>query len=109
MGSDERAGFRRDRFTLLAYGATAYGVFASAALGPLMPFLRDELDISYTTAGLHFTLLACGSILAGASTDRLIGRFGRRTVFWVAGAGLAGAGVFLIIVRHHWARLPPHS
>lgn len=92
--------FRRDRFTLLAYGATAYGVFASAALGPAMPFLRADLEISYTAAGLHFTLLAVGSILAGASTDRALDRFGRRSVFWVAGAGLAVAGGLLIVARH---------
>ena len=42
--------FTRDRFTWLAYLALAYFAYVQATLGPLMPFLRDELGMSYTVS-----------------------------------------------------------
>ena len=34
-------------------------------LGPIMPFLRTELDLDYTVASLHFSAFALGSVLLG--------------------------------------------
>ena len=92
--------FVRDRFTWLAYLMLAYYAYAQATLGPLMPFLRAELDLNYTVAGLHISAFALGMILAGLLGDRWAQRRGRRFVFWAGGAGMA-AGALILAVSHH--------
>ena len=63
-------GFTRDRMTILAYGmAMAFG-YGVAAMGPAMPLMREDLDISRTVGGLHFTALATGAVIAGFVADR---------------------------------------
>ncbi len=87
--------FSRDRFTWMAYFMLAYYAFLLATLGPLMPFLRSELNLNYTVAGLHLSAFALGMIGAGLLTDRLTQRWGRRPVFWLGGLGMALGGVGL--------------
>lgn len=94
-GGDQSHTFARDRLTSLAYGMAASFGFGVAAIGPAMPLLRDDLGISRTVGGLHFTALAVGSIVAGLLVERSIGKHGRRRVFWGGGAG-AAAGALLI-------------
>jgi fucose permease len=89
--------FVRDRFTWLAYLMLAYFAYLQAALGPLMPFLRDELNLNYTLAGLHFSAFALGMVLAGLSGDRLARRWGRWIVFWGGGAGMAAGALCLVL------------
>ncbi|MGA9596311.1 MAG: MFS transporter [Acidimicrobiia bacterium] len=92
---DGSGAFTRDRLTLLVYGmATAFG-FAVAAMGPAMPSMREDLGMSRTVGGLHFTALAAGSVLSGFVVERLIRRWERRRVFWLGGVGVA-AGAALI-------------
>lgn len=91
--------FSRDRFTWLAYFMLAYFAYEQAALGPLMPFLRDELNLSYTVAGLHLTAFAAGMVLAGLTGDALVHRWGRRWVFWGGGAGMAVGALLFISFR----------
>ncbi len=87
--------FIRDRFTWLAYFMLAYYAYLQAALGPLMPFLAAELELSYTLRGLHFSAFALGMIIAGATADRAARYFGRRTLFWGGGAGMV-LGVIIL-------------
>jgi MFS family permease len=54
--------------------------------------LRDELDLSYSTGGLHVAAFAAGSMVAGVISAQLERALGRRTLFWSA-AALMGAGV----------------
>jgi fucose permease len=81
--------FARDRFTWLAYIMLGYYAYVQAILGPSMPFLRTELNLSYTEAGLHFSAFALGMALSGISADRLAHRFGYKTVFWAGAFGMA--------------------
>jgi fucose permease len=83
------ATFVRDRFTWMAYFLLAYFAFTQAALGPLMPFLRTELRLNYTIAGLHLSAFALGMIGAGLTADRLAQRWSRRAIFWGGGFGMA--------------------
>lgn len=92
--------FARDRFTWLAYLMLAYFAYVQATLGPLMPFLRDELDLSYTVSGLHLSAFALGMVLAGALGDALVRRWGRARVLWGGGAGMA-VGIILFVLGHH--------
>jgi fucose permease len=94
--------FVRDRFTWLAYLMLAYFAYLQAELGPLVPFLRDELNLSYTISGLYLSAFSAGMVLAGTIGDRLVQRWGRRRVFWGGGAGMA-VGAVLLILGHHAA------
>jgi predicted MFS family arabinose efflux permease len=94
--------FERDRFTWLAYLMLAYFGYLEATLGPLMPFLRSELHLSYTVSGLHLSAFAFGMVLAGSIGDYLVRFWGRTWVFWGGGAGMA-VGALLFTLGHHAA------
>jgi MFS family permease len=91
--------FSRDRFTWMAYLLAAFFTYLQASWGPLMPFLRDELKLSYTTAGLHFSAFAFGMILAGLSSCRINYLWGSRFAMWGGAAGMA-LGVLFLIISH---------
>jgi fucose permease len=84
-------GFRRDRLTWIAYLMLAWFAYLQAAPGLVIAHLRDELDLSYSTGGLHVAAFAAGSAVAGVVSARLERALGRRTVLWSA-AALMGAG-----------------
>src|SRR4051794_19628462 len=83
--------FRRDRLTWIAYVLLAWFAYLQAAPGLVIVHLRDELDLSYSTGGLHVTAFAAGGLVAGLMSPRLERAIGRRTLFWSA-ATLMGAG-----------------
>jgi MFS family permease len=87
--------FVRDRFTWLAYFMLGYYAYLQAILGPLIPFLRSELNLNYTVAGYHLSGFALGMTIAGFLTDRLVRWWGRYGVFWFGGAGMAIGAVLL--------------
>lgn len=92
--------FIRDRFTWLAYFMLAYYSFTLTIIGPLMPFLRAELKLSYTVTGLHLSGFALGMVIAGLTADRFSHWWGRRPVFWGGGAGMALGAVALALSGH---------
>jgi MFS family permease len=88
--------FQRNRFTWLAYLLLAfYGYFLNI-LGPITPFLKDELKLSYTVSSLHFTAFAIGMLLAGLGGHWLIERVGRGRALWIGASGMS-LGVFLLL------------
>lgn len=91
--------FSRDRFTWLAYLLVAFFAYLQAAWGPLMPFLRAELQLSYTVAGLHFSAFALGMVVAGLSSRQVKAQWGNWFAIWGGAAGMAGA-VLLLVVSH---------
>ena len=60
-----RSDFRRDRLTWVAYVMLAWFAYLQAAPGLVIVHLRDELDLSYSTGGLHVAAFAAGSMVAG--------------------------------------------
>ena len=99
-------GFARDQATWMTYGLVGYFAFMETALGPIMPFLRTELDLDYTTASLHFSAFALGGIVIGLSGDRLLSLWGRWAALWGGAFGMAAGGVFLIVVPSVWGTVP---
>jgi MFS family permease len=83
--------FRRDRLTWIVYVVRAWFAYLQAAPGLVIGHLRDELDLSYSTGGLHVAAFAAGSMVGGVISARLERALGRRTLFWSA-AALMGAG-----------------
>src|SRR5215213_8227152 len=61
----------------MTYGLVGFFAFMETVLGPIMPFLRRELDLGYAAASLHFSAFALGAVLLGFFGDRLVGRWGR--------------------------------
>ena len=88
--------FARNRFTWLMYLLLAfYGYFINI-LGPITPFLMDELKLTYTQSSLHFTAFAFGIILVGLGGHWVIRRVGRWRALWLGAFGLSlGAGLLL--------------
>lgn len=88
--------FRRDRFTWLLYLLLAfYGYFINI-LGPITPFLRSELGLSYTISSLHFAAFAVGMLGVGLFGHLLIRRVGRWHALWIGVVGLSLGALFLV-------------
>ena len=90
----------RNRFTWQAYLIMGWFSYIQVAPGPLMPFLSDELGLSYAAAALHTSSFAIGLLLSGFFGDSLMHRFGRNRVVWLSGGGTA-VGVLLLILGTH--------
>jgi fucose permease len=99
MGARERT-FHRDRFTWLMYLSLAlYGYFLNV-LGPITPFLKEELGLTYTVSSFHFTAFALGILLIGVSGHLLIQRIGRRRSLWLGLFGISLSALLLLSGRN---------
>ncbi|HEX2738951.1 MAG TPA: MFS transporter [Rubrobacter sp.] len=94
--SQARGGFARDPATWMSYGLVGYFAFMETVLGPIMPFLRKEMDLGYTTASLHFSAFALGAVMLGFFGDRVVGSWGRRAALWGGAAGMAAGALLLV-------------
>ncbi len=81
--------FRRDQLTWVSYVMLAWFAYLQAAPGLVIVHLRDELDLSYATGGLHVAAFAAGAMVAGAISARLERAIGRRMLFWSTAAVLS--------------------
>ncbi len=88
--------FQRDRLTWLAYLLLAFYSYFLNILGPITPFLKEELHLSYTVSSLHFTAFAVGILLIGLSGHTLIQRLGRGSSLWIGALGIS-LGAFVLL------------
>lgn len=94
--------FRRDSLTWLAYALISfYGYFLNV-LGPITPFLQDELKLSYTVASLHFTAFGVGILLVGLVGHRVIHLVGAWRSLWLGALGLSGGVLLLVLGKAPW-------
>ena len=92
--------FHRYRVTWLSYLILAfYGYFLNV-LGPITPYLKSELNLSYTVSSLHFTAFAVGILLVGVGGHLVIERLGRGLSLWVGAAGMSLGAVALIFGKN---------
>lgn len=92
--------FHRDRFTWLAYLSLAfYGYFLNV-LGPITPFLKDELQLTYTISSFHFTAFAVGILFIGIGGHLLIERIGRQRSLWTGLFGMSLSVLLLLAGRN---------
>lgn len=87
--------FHRDRFTWLAYLLLAFYGYYLNILGPITPFLKDELRLSYTISSLHFTAFAVGMLLVGLGGHTVIQRIGRGRALWIGAIGISAGALLL--------------
>ncbi len=98
-GTSTAQAFHRDRFTWLVYLLMAfYGYFINV-LGPVTPFLKAELSLSYTVSSLHFTAFAVGILLVGLGGHLVIQRLGRRPSLWLGALGISVSAFILLTGR----------
>ncbi|MEZ4500549.1 MAG: hypothetical protein R2839_10850 [Thermomicrobiales bacterium] len=90
------AGFRRTSTTWAAYLMLGLFAYLETVVGPAMPFCA-KLGLAFTMASVHFSLFAVGVIVAGTTTDRIIGIIGRRRGFWLGMAGMSAGGVLVAV------------
>jgi fucose permease len=102
----KQAGFARDSATWMTYGLVGFFAFMETVLGPIMPFLRRELDLGYAAASLHFSAFALGAVVLGFFGDRLVGRWGRRAALWGGAIGVAAGAILLISSPSVWGTVP---
>jgi fucose permease len=77
----------RTRLTWYAYLLSGFFTFIISIQGNIIPFLRDELQLSYAAVSLHPSALAAGMIATGLFTERVLASIGRR---WTCLLGVAG-------------------
>lgn len=94
--------FHRTRHTWLLYLVFAIFGYVLNGLGPVTPFLKAELNLSYTIASLHFSAFAAGMILAGLGGHLLVARLGRKGVLWFGLFGMCVSELGLIAGRSAW-------
>jgi len=88
--------FYRSRFTWVAYILLSFFGYFLNILGPITPFLSDELHLSYTVSSFHFTAFAVGMLVTGLTGDFLIRRAGRVRALWIGAAGMSLGAVLLV-------------
>jgi fucose permease len=91
--------FHRDRFTWLAYLLLAFYAYFLNILGPITPFLKEELNLSYTVSSLHFTAFAFGILLIGLSGQIIIQRIGHLRSLWIGAFGMSFCILILLAGR----------
>jgi fucose permease len=106
MGKSVSSPFRRSRSTWLAYLLLAYYGFLLNSLGPVTPFLKREMGLSYTVGSLHFTAFAAGILLVGLVGHRVIRRAGRGRSLWIGAAGMSAGALLLVAGRSPLATIP---
>jgi fucose permease len=92
--------FHRNGLTWLAYILLAFFGFFLNVLGPITPFLKSELNLSYTISSLHFTAFAVGILLVGIGGHRVIQRLGRWYSLWVGAFGMSLSAVILLLGKN---------
>ena len=91
--------FHRDRFTWLAYLSLAFYAYFLNVLGPITPFLKEELGLSYTVSSFHFTAFAVGILLIGLGGHLLVQRIGRWRSLWIGMIGMSLSALLLLAGR----------
>src|SRR5574338_391301 len=92
--------FHRDHFTWIAYLALAFYAYFLNILGPITPFLKEELNLTYTISSFHFTAFAVGILLVGLGGHLVIQRLGRQRSLWAGLFGMSLGSLLLIVGKN---------
>ncbi|MBI5294272.1 MAG: MFS transporter [Chloroflexi bacterium] len=91
--------FQRNLLTWLAYLMLALYAYFINVIGPITPFLKEELGLTYTVSSLHYTAFALGILLVGFGGHTVIQRIGRTRALWLAAFGLSAGALLLLLGR----------
>ena len=96
---------RRDLATWYSYLALGFFTYLLTIQGNILPFLKQELDLSYRVVSLHSGAIAAGMILVGLFGDRVVRRWGRRFALALGAAGAAAGAILLCMAASAWASI----
>ena len=91
---------KRDSLTWLMYITLGAYAYSQSSMGPIVPFLRQEMSLNYTVTGFHLSAFAVGMMGAGYMGDRMARRSGRKRLVLLGGAGM-GSGALLLMTGWH--------
>jgi MFS transporter, DHA1 family, inner membrane transport protein len=94
---------RRDLATWYSYLALGFFTYLLTIQGNILPFLKQELDLSYRVVSLHSAAIAAGMIAVGLFGDRVVRRWGRRVALALGAAGATVGAVLLCLAPAAWA------
>src|SRR5262249_52865438 len=77
----------------------AWFAYLQASPGLVVPHLRDELHMSYSSGGLHVAAFAAGSLIAGLISARTERMAGRKALFWLSAMAMAAGTILLTAAR----------
>jgi fucose permease len=97
--------FTRNRATWLGYLILALYSYFLNVFGPITPFLKDELNLSYTVSSLHFSAFALGMIVIGLVGHQIIQRLGRWNALWISAFGMSLSALLLIAGRNPYVTI----
>ena len=87
----------RGAVTWYAYLLLGYFSYILSIQGNILPFLRDELDLTYREGSLHISAIAAGMMVVGLFGVTVIRALGRRRTLVVATLGSIAAAMLLIL------------
>ena len=90
----------RTNLTWYAYFLSGFFTFIISIQGNIIPFLRDELRLSYAAVSLHPSALAAGMMATGLFTERLVAAIGRRRSCLLGVAGSIGGLMAICLARN---------
>lgn len=94
----EQPEFFRDKATWFSYLLIGTYCLVLAALGPIMPFLREEEHLNYTLSAFHFSAWSLGSFIAGWCGHIIMRKLGCARTIWVTGFGGVLAVLLLVSI-----------
>ena len=100
MKSTPNTSFKRVPVTWLAYAMQGFYNYLQASIGLLIPFLREELMLSYSAVALHMSGFAVGLMLAGSTGEKLSSAWGRRVLLWRGSSGMSMGALTLVFGSH---------
>ncbi len=89
--------YGRDALTWYAYLLLGYFSYVVSIQGNILPFLRDELALSYRDVSLHTSAIAAGIVIVGLFGERVTRRLGRGRTLIAATLGSAVAAIGLTL------------
>jgi len=104
--NDDRARGWRDPAAWYAYLMVGFLTYFFNIQGNIVPFLKDELHLSYRLVSFHSSALAAGVLVVGLVGERALGGLGRRTAYWIGSGGLALGVMLICVATSAWASIP---
>ncbi len=98
--------FVRTPLTWLCYLLLGYFALLQTSLNVLIPFLREEMGLTYSVSSLHLTLFAAGAMSMGLVGERVVRAWGRRATLWRGALGMTVAALVILLSRQVAVSLP---
>src|SRR5215216_1258902 len=89
------SGIIRGPITWYCYLLLGFFVFTLTMQGNIVPFLKQELSLTYRETGLHASAIAVGAIIVGLFGDKIVRRYGRRAMLMLGTLASAGGALML--------------